>query len=646
MLMYPNLFSPMKIGGAVFRNRIIASATGHLDLRADHSFTEDFLLYYERKAMGGAAAVTIGECHVDPPVSCRGGLCVDLSTFASFAPMSRLNDSVSRHGALCSPELQHAGIYANSRGELPAYGPSECEVEGKHILAMDEAMIERTIASFANAAFLAKMAGCQMVTLHGGHGWLMQQFFSPATNKRTDMWGGTPENRSRLAVAICDAIHEKCGRDFVVEIRISATEFEDGYDPDEGILYAKALEGHADLIHVSVGVHGSLMGDSWLKFSPTMFVDDGVNVKYAAKIKEQVKNTPIVAVGALSDPAMMEEIIESGQADFVALARQLLADPDMPNKARAGKPEQIRKCVRCMSCWSNLMGGQIYCALNPETSREKESFRALPIVGEKKVLVAGGGIAGMEAALVAAKSGHHVTLCEKGGALGGAIRCEENVPFKKHLSEYIEFQERALKEAGVNVLLNTTVTAEYAEQQSFDVIIAALGTKPAVPDISGINGKNVLSALDCYKNPDLASGSIVILGGGLVGSELCVYLASLGKNVTLVEMAPTVNAGGNGTQGMVISGVLRDRHIPAHFGAKVRAISETEVVCDSAAGELRLPADCVINALGQVPLTEETLKLSSAAPVFAAIGDCLGAKNIMNAVKMGWTAARDIGRAK
>ena len=646
MLKYPHLFAPKQVGNVLFRNRIFAAATGHVDIKADKTLSTDALLYYERKAIGGAAQVCVGECHVDPVRGTRGGVSVDLSDFNSFRFLCRLTDYISRHGAIASAELCHAGCYANSMpGAVnPIYGPSECEIEGRRCLPMTEEIIEQTIEAFANAAVIAKMSGFGMVTLHGGHGWLLQQFFSPYYNRRTDRWGGSVENRARLAVAVCDAIHKKCGRDFPVEIRISATEFEDGYDLDEGIALARQLEGHADIIHVSVGVHGTLTSDSWLKFSPTMFVDDGVNVKYAAEIKKHVKNTPVVAIGALTDPAMMEEIIASGQADFVGIARGLLSDPDLPHKARAGREDEIRKCIRCMSCWSGLMQGQIYCALNPETSRERETKFCLQPAKPQKVLIAGGGIAGMQAALTAAAEGHQVILCEKSARLGGGIRCEENVPFKKHVREYIELQERLIARAPIDLRLNTEVTPELARALRPDVIIAALGARPIVPQVEGIDGAKVLAAEDAYLNPEKVKGKAVILGAGLVGCELAVYLALRGHAVEIVEMGDRINAAGNMVQGMVVAGALKRHGVKLHFRTKAVAITEEGVNCAGPDGEIFINAETVIYATGQEPLTEQAAVLGQCAPTFHMIGDCLGPKNIMQATRTAYTIAKDIGR--
>jgi 2,4-dienoyl-CoA reductase-like NADH-dependent reductase (Old Yellow Enzyme family)/NADPH-dependent 2,4-dienoyl-CoA reductase/sulfur reductase-like enzyme len=634
MHVYPSLFEPIRVGSVLFRNRIFASATGAADIQPDKSLPDRTLLYYARKAMGGAAQVTVGECQVDHPGGgSRGGVCVDLSDFRSMMWLSRLSDGISRHGAAASAELCHAGRYS-----FTGYGPSDGEVDpGKPCHAMSEEKILSTITAYANAARLAKMSGFGMVTVHGGHGWLPQQFFSPFYNFRTDRWGGSAENRARFAVAVCDAIHDACGRDFPVEIRISGTELQDGYDLDGGIEYARFLDGHADIIHVSVGVHGSLSNDHWLATCPTMFKEDGINVKYAAEIKKHVKTSLITTVGSLSDPLMMEEIIASGKADFVALARELLCDPDLPNKARDGRSSDIRQCLRCMNCWSNLMSG-FYCALNPETGREVETLSALPAAAPKRVLVVGGGIAGMQAALSASANGHDVTLCEKLERLGGGIICEEKVPFKKHVADYIALQESLIHKAPITLKLGTEVTSGLAKALRPDVIIAAVGGTPLVPPIEGI--EYALGANAVYSTPGLAGQRVVIIGAGLVGAELAVYLKRLGRDIELLEQAPELNAEGNRIHGMAIAAEFRELGITPRFGAKVTRISPKSV--ESTQGSFE--ADTVVYATGQKPNTDAVTALSVLAPRFYAVGDCTGVGNIMNATKSAWTVARDIGR--
>ncbi len=646
---YPHLFDPIRIGGTYFRNRIFAAPTGHQDLTPEGYAKPNVAAYYERKAIGGAAAVTVGEGIVDS-VRGKGGVYhIVLDDPMAAHSLFSLTDAVTRHGAVASVELQHAGMFANrslavygaeSRGL--AFGPVECEIDGRHILPMTDEIIEETIEAFANAALFAKQCGFGMVTIHGGHGWLISQFVSPFVNTRTDKWGGSVENRCRLPVAIADAIHKKCERGFPVEIRISGSECHAaGYGIDEGIAIAGQLDGHVDLIHVSAGSHE--VREVFTVTHPSMFLEDGVNVKYAAEIKNHVK-TPVATVGALSDPALMEEIIASGKADVVEIARGLIAEPDLPNKARAGRDQDIKKCMRCLACFSSLLtNGQFYCAINPETSRELDCRYEEPVREKKTVLIAGGGIGGMQAAITCAQRGHDVILCEKTARLGGTLRCEEKVPFKKRLDDYIEYQIREIGKAAVDVRLETEVTKELAERIAPDVIIAALGARPVVPNIKGIDGKNVIGAEDAYINPEKVGKHVVILGGGLVGVELGIYLAQLGREVSIVEMLDQLSDGGNFLHMISLEVEIAKYNIGTNLNTKAVEINEKGVLGEGPDGEKLFKADTVIYAIGQKPLYEEASALRSCAPAFYQIGDCNVPKNITAATSAAYTIAKDIG---
>ena len=651
------LLEPIKIGNTLFRNRIFVAPTGHPDISVDGDFTDDSVSYFERKAMGGAATVTLGEAIVDSKFGKRHPFQLSLDFSNSRHSLARVADAIRRHGAVPNIELQHSGCNATPGIETPGfcvggdllYGVMDMEINGKKVHGMTEEEILEVIDKFANAAKMCQDCGFGMVLIHGGHGWLLNQFMAARLNKRTDRWGGESiENRARFAVEICDAIHRKCGRGFPVEFRISASEIiNGGYDAHEGALFAQQLEGHADIIHCSVGC-GVNLPDNWRDFSlthPCMFKEDGVNVKYAAEVKKLIKNTPVACVGALSDPAMMEDIIATGKADIVEMARGILCDPDLPNKAREGRDEDIVKCMRCFSCFSNGMErGMFWCALNPQTNRERYFWHDGDKVNKKKVLVVGGGIGGMQAAITAAQDGHEVILCEKGSRLGGHIRCEENVPFKKHLREYIEQRERIIAASNIDLRLNTEVTPEYAKSVGADVIIAALGARPVVPRIDGIDGKNVMVADDAYVDPKKAGKSAVILGAGFVGTELAIYLNSLGVKVEIVEMADAIGAGNNFLHGAAVNIKLREEGIPVHFRNKAVKIDDKGVVCETPEGEVRYDAETVIYAVGQRPLTAETKALYDCAPRFYPIGDCVTPKTISDATLTGMSVARDLGR--
>ncbi len=649
---YPHLFEPIKLGGTLFRNRLFASPTGYQDIKNDGILTDGAAAYYERKAMGGVASVTTCEGIVDGELGKGGDYHVCLDNPFTLHSLARVAYAIKRHGAVASQELQHTGMYANRNLSIwggaskgIAYGPVEFELDGRHILPMTEEIIERTIIKFADAAAFAKQCGFGMVTIHAGHGWLLHQFLSPDLNKRTDKWGGSSiENRARITVAICDAIRKKVGPHFPIEIRISGSEcYKGGYDIDEGVAFAKLLDGHVNLIHVSAGSHE--VEEVFAVTHPSMFLPDGCNVRFAAEIKKHVK-TPVATVGALGDPDLMEEIVASGQADVVEMARALIADPDLPLKIRTGRTSEIRKCMRCLACFSSeLDNGQDYCAINPEAGRDLEMKYEIPkAVASKKILIAGGGIAGMQAALTCYERGHDVILCEKSGRLGGTLRCEEKVPFKKNLDYYLDYQSKAIEKAGIDLRLNTEVTPDMAKSIDADVIISAMGARPVKPRIQGIDGKNVLPAEDVYINPEKTGKKVAILGGGLVGIELGIYLAMLGKNVTVIEMLDRISDGGNVLHVLGLKVQIKKYAIDLNLNTKAKEIMDKGVLCETADGEKFFEADTVIYAVGQHPLQDEASALRFCAPEFYQIGDCVSPLNITNATSTAFTISRSIGR--
>ena len=666
---YPKLFEPIQLGRQQFRNRIFASPQDFPGLTSDRFLTKDGTAFYERKALGGFASVCVGDFMVDSrgghshPFQLRG------DDVLGKVSLTLTANAITRHGAVASVELNHAGVNANMMAEREGfiYGFTDgVRPDGIPIRAMDDGWIEHLIESFARGAAFARQCGFNMVTIHGGHGWLFSQFMSPRDNKRTDRWGGTFENRMRFPLLAIDAIRKAVGPGFPIEIRLSGAEYlgDEGYDLDYGIAIAKALDGKVELIHISAGHHE--IDAASMVTHPSMFMPDGVNVHLAAAVKKQVK-TPVATVGALTDPEQMEEIIASGQADIVQLGRQSLADPDLPLKARSGREDDINKCLRCYNCFSySTMGGVFYCATNPVIGNELECMTETRPTRQKTVLVAGGGIGGMQAAITAAERGHTVILCEKSAQLGGVLRCEKNIPFKKHLEEYLDLQARRIARLPIDVRLNTAVTPALAEALKPDAVIAALGSRPAVPRIPGINNSNVYGAEDVYENPTLAGQRVVILGGGLVGLELGVFLAEAGRDVTVVEMLPRTCASEDNKEtserfsafgGMVVGdplvhGIAIREYLKAHPDLKMKIVTSTKaleindkgLLAEGPGGAVTFEADTVIYSVGQQPLRDETQALRDTAPEFYALGDCVTPRNIFAATQAAWTVARDIGR--
>jgi len=643
---YPHLFSPITLGNVVFRNRIFAAPTGLFFGDVNHRPVNENMRFYERKAKGGAASVCVGDAMVDKE-HMHGSYSLSLDTPDIMPAMNRLSGLISRHGAVAAIEFFHPGSAANTAPGVRPFGPQDGIVEGAlghppvKVRALDREGMDKIIIKHADAARIAKACGFGMVFLHGGHGFLMHQFMSPTLNHRTDEYGGSFENRMRFPIEIIKAVRAAVGPGFPIEMRISGSEvYEGGYGIDYGCKIAEALDGLVDLIHVSAGSHEDAR--VFTVTHPSMFLEDGVNVKYAAEVKKHVKISKVATIGALSDPELLEEIIAGGKADVVELARGIICDPDLPNKAREGREDEIVHCMRCLTCFSNLIRhGQIVCALNTEIENASEHICAMPASSPKKVLVVGGGVAGMEAAITCADRGHEVVLCEKSGKLGGVLRCEDDVPFKKHLKGYLDLQERNIKKRGIRVMTDTEVTREFAERMAPDAIIAATGSRPLIPDIPGI--ERAVLAKDVYLCPDKAGRKTVILGGGLVGAELAIYLGGLGREVTLIEMLPSVNVGDNMLHGMAIGIELGRLGIKLAFGTRIVEINDKGVVGRNADGRVFFEADTAVNALGMLPGSDAAEKLRFCAPIFHMIGDCLAVKNIYEATRTAHQIALDIG---
>ncbi|NLA86403.1 MAG: NADH:flavin oxidoreductase, partial [Clostridiales bacterium] len=404
---FPHLFSPLKVGAVTLKNRIISAPMTYPILTSDGCLTPEAIAFYELRAKGGAAVVTVSEVIVDSKTGKYYPIQVVLDAANAKDSLAMAARAIKRHGAIPSIELSHGGKYAITAG-LPLSPGDDFEDGKKTARAMTKEEINELIEAYGRAAKLTKDAGFEMMLIHSGHGWLLHQFLSPSTNNRTDEYGGSLPNRARFALEVLDKIRSVVGTGFPLELRISASEYmEDGYPFEDVIEFAKLVEDKVDLLQVSTGAHHG----SFDKTHPSMFMALGVNVHFAEEIKKHVK-IPVSTIGALNEPQMMDDIISSGKADAVVMARALLADPFLPKKAYMNRDDEIVRCCRCFTCMAErLTTGLRVCALNPVIGNEYElSFATAPTT-PKKVLVAGGGPGGMQAALTAAERGHTVILC-------------------------------------------------------------------------------------------------------------------------------------------------------------------------------------------------------------------------------------------
>jgi len=541
---YAHLFQPLRLGRTVLKNRIEAAPVSVANLTPQAHFTPDNIAIFERKAKGGAAIVNMGEARIDLKTGISHLLCLALDDPEVMPSLILATDAIRRHNAIPAIEILHPGGRANPEYyDGPIWAPSDAPGHlGKDYTALDEKTIDYIVNCFANAAEMAWLGGVEMVMIHGGHGWLLHEFLSPLNNHRTDKFGGSLENRARISLMVVDAIRRRCP-ELLIEFRLSGSELvEGGLTIDDQVEFAKLLDGKVDLIHVTAGTFH--YPETNQHMVPSMFHPFGVNVEFAAAIKKAVK-TPVAVVGGLDEPELMEQVLAEGKADIIAVGRSIIADAQMPGKLRGGRADDVTPCIRCNHCISESFVPYVKyssrltrCSVNPVAGREYTEKDVCPALIPKKVLVIGGGPAGMEAAITLADRGHQVILAEKSGRLGGAIRFAGHVSFKSKLDQLMQVLIRRVERRKITVMLNTGMTPELARSLRPDAIVCAIGADPIVPPVPGVDLEIAVSAVGMHEHMEEIGQNVVILGGGLVGCEESILLGELGKKVTVLEMKP------------------------------------------------------------------------------------------------------------
>lgn len=646
---YPHLFSPIKVGPLTLKNRIEAAPVNISNLPMSGYPTAENIAIFEGKAKGGAAIVHMGECRIDLKTGISHKLCIALDDPEVLPYLHAATDAIKKHNAFAAVELIHPGTRANPEYyDGPIWGPSAGPGHlGKDYSELDQKTIDYIVERFGDAAEMAKLGGVDLVMIHAGHGWLLHQFLSPLNNRRTDRYGGSLENRARITMEVIANIRKKCGKDFPIEVRMSGTEIvEGGLTLQDQIEFAKLLDGKVDLIHVTSGTfHVPSTNQHMI---PNGFLPQGCNVYLAEAIKKEMKHTPVVTVGALGDPELMESIIAEGRADIVALARPLLADPELPNKLKAGKADQVSPCLRCMACISESFVPYVrYCSRirrcpsNPTAYKEIPASQVKKAEQPKKVLVIGGGPSGMEAAAELAERGHHVILCERENELGGAMRHAKYVPFKQKVDQLMHVMIRRLERSGAEIRLRTAATPALVESLHPDVIVAALGAKAKKPEVAG--AEHAIIAEDALQRIDSLGQNVAIVGGGLVGCELALQLGMTGRTVHLLSRKKEVcrDAAYLYREGLLME--LKKVPVKIYNEAECTAItSEGVTVRNADAREYTLLADTVIWAGGYLPMEDEAEQFRTLAYDFWKIGDCAQVRKIYNARREGYNAGSNI----
>lgn len=646
MKQYPHLMSPLQIGSFTLKNRIEAAPMATSNLTPDAFFTPDNIYVFEQRAKGGAAIVNLGEARIDRKTGISHKLTLALDDPEVLPSLLAATDAIKRYDAIPGVEILHPGGRSNPEYyDGTIWAPSDAPGHlGKPYTALDEDTINYIVECFGNAAEMAMLGGVELITVHAGHGWLLHEFLSPLNNRRKDKFGGSLENRARISLMVADNIRKKCGDKIILEYRISGTEYvEGGLTIQDQCEFAKLLDDRVDIINVSTGSFH--FPETTQHMDPNMFHQRGCNVYLAAEIKKAVKHAKVSAIGALNDPDMMESIIAEGKADLVGMVRALIADPELPNKIKTGRTDDITPCQRCNACLSESFvpyvkysSRIIRCTANPNFFRERMIHNLKPAAARKRVLVAGGGPSGMEAAITLSDRGHEVILCEKKDHLGGTLEFAKHVSFKQDLDKLMNVLIRRVQSRPIQVMLNTEVTPELARELKVDAVIAALGGAPIIPPIPGIDGENTVLAIGIHQNLDKIGENTVIIGGGLVGCEEAIDLAEKGRKVTIVEMKPELcrDAPYLHHEGVLIE--LDKHHIQTLLNSSCKEITAQGVVVTCGGQDRLIPADTVVIAAGVRPLAEEAEALRDCAPDFRRVGDCKRARKVYDALREGFDA--------
>jgi len=628
------LFSPVKIGSMEVRNRIVMAPMTSGYSSADGYVTQTLINFYLARANGGVGLITCESCYVE-----KGGkgfvghLSLDDDKY--IPGLARLTEPVKSAGAKIVLQLIHCGRQTTPAlcGQQPvAPSPIPCPLlkEMPHEASTTE--IGYIIEAFVKAAHRAKKAGFDGVEIHAAHGYLINQFLSPYSNKRTDTYGGDLFARSKMLLEIVSGIKQDVGSDYPVSCRLSADEFVQGGLTLVDTRTAGWLQNIGlDAISVSGGVY-----ESAHKIIPPMDVDPGSLVDLAAGIKQAV-NIPVFAVAGINDPVFADQILVEGKADMVVLGRALLADPDWPVKAREGESRRIRPCLYCNHCRNRAVRPRINCAVNYETGREAELASQRKSTRPKKVTVIGGGISGLAAACISAERGHYVSLYEQTAQLGGNLLLAGIPPRRERMLRIIDFFKNEIGRLGVDVILNAQVSPEMIKKQKPEAVFLATGAEPILPDIPGIEGPNVHLATEVLKGEVDVGKYVVVLGGGLVGLETADYLRAQGRAVIIVEKLPEVGTDAKVEaifQKFLLTRLTRtDEPVLIMTSTEVKEIGPDHVKVRNVAGEKILPGiDSVVVATGfkgYIPIEPDDLGPECEVHV---IGDAVKPQTLFEAI--------------
>ncbi len=654
---YEHLGKPLQIGRLTIKNRFCMAPIGggqhHLP---GGGLKDETIQYLIERAKGGFGLIFTGAIAADGTVDPYTGVGPTIlqNPDAFKITATELNERAGAYGTKIFAQIT-MGLGRNYPN-LPA--PSSVHVfrhPGEVSPELTRDQIKSKIESVVKASKIAKDSGFSGVEVHSIHwGYLLDQFALSMMNHRTDEYGGSLENRLRAAKEILEGIKQECGSDFPVSMRLGLKTFVKGFEQasltgeeeigrtlEEGVEIAKLLESYGyDCLNVDMGIY-----DSFYYACPPMYMPKGYLVELAAKAKEAV-NIPILAGGRMNEADIAENAIQDGKIDAVVLGRAALADPEYPNKVLTGHTEKIRPCIACnQGCITRLQQGkQPTCAVNPVAMREVR-YALRPCVQPKKVVVVGGGVAGMEAARTAAMRGHKVFLYEKNGSLGGNLIPGGSHSFKKEVRELNAWYQNELKALPVEIHTGETVTSEQLRNMDADVIILATGSVPVMPNIPGMDDKKVLGCMEAFAHPEKVGQKVMVIGGGLVGCEMALDYAQDGKEVMVVEALPKILSAGILSpipNGQMIHDLFEHHHVTVLEKHRLSAVENGKVILESDGQKKVLDADTVVIAVGFRPAPSMAQELQRCGAVVYEIGDGQKVSTILHAVWDGYEVGNNI----
>jgi 2,4-dienoyl-CoA reductase-like NADH-dependent reductase (Old Yellow Enzyme family)/thioredoxin reductase len=625
------LFSPFSIKGIQLKNRIVMPGLASFLIDNNGDISDATVEHYRRRAGGGPAMIIVEASAVSAEgvVSNHQAQIHDDRFIEGF---SRIAAVIKSEGSVPAVQIHHGGRQTSIKviGRKPlAPSPIPCPTIRGEVEPLSIDGIQEIVQKFGDAAERARQAGFELIEIHGAHGYLINQFLSKISNIREDEYGGDTVGRSRFAIEIVETLRKRLGPDFPLSFKISAQEFvPGGLTVKESIEILKYLvTAGVDVVQVSAG---NDITPEWI--CQPMFMPKACLADSADQIKKAL-NIPVMAVGRINDPAVANQVLINGQADLVCIGRGLLADPEMPNKAREGRLDEIRTCIACNTCMESIFRkGRIECLVNPMLGREKE-MAFIPTQNPKKVMVVGGGPGGLNVAWVAARRGHKVHVYEKRAYLGGQLLPGSIPGHKRELRSLIRFQKKQIEKFGVTCHLNHAVQIEDIQTMNPDVVILATGSQPLIPQVAGIDRDTVLTYEDVLNETPPVFKKAVVIGGGATGLELALHLAEHGCEVNIVEMLDKIGKGLESMTRKILLGRLKEKQVKIMTQTRLLRVEACGVVVAGSAGtEQMLEADKVILAAGNQPLDTLYKKVKSLGYETYQIGDCLETRSAKAAI--------------